>query len=396
MPTDNDITRTPPSGTPSFFSEVDIDISEFDQLCCQTPQATDFLFSAGIEENVPIYNGDKIRNEITRVLGAREIEREWCHCLNNGPGVFIVKQAYSDLDVLDSMTDVFRKIISDEISSGDSRGDHFGNNERIWNSFQKSFAEAAETAIDYYSNPILALAARCWLGPHYQMSAQVNIVKPGSGAQSPHRDYHLGFQSNDTIAEFPAHAQMMSQYLTLQGGIAHSDMPLESGPTLLLPYSHQYPMGYMAFRRPDFIELFESSKVQLPLEKGDAVFFNPAMFHGAGANSSTQDRIGNLVQISSAFGRTMETINHRKIIESAYPILLTQQQHDPIPEQVLNDILSAVAEGYSFPTNLDSDPPLEGNAPQSMHHLVQHALNENWPAPKFSQALNKLLERRRA
>jgi hypothetical protein len=67
-----------------------------------------------------------------------------------------------------------------------------------------------------------------------------------------------------------------------------------------------------------------------------------------------------------------------------------------IPEQLLNDILSAVAEGYSFPTNLDSDPPLEGTAPQSMHHLVQHALNESWPAPIFYQALNKLLERRRA
>ena len=59
----------------------------------------------------------------------------------------------------------------------------------------------------------------------------MNNVKPDSKAQSAHRDYHLGFQSPQTINQYPAHAQMMSQYLTLQGAIAHEDMPLEMGPT---------------------------------------------------------------------------------------------------------------------------------------------------------------------
>jgi ectoine hydroxylase-related dioxygenase (phytanoyl-CoA dioxygenase family) len=54
--------------------------------------------------------------------------------------------------------------------------------------------------------------------------------------------------------------------------------------------------------------------VQLPLDKGDMIFFSPALFHGAGSNQSQSDRIANLVQISSAFGRTMETVNTTRMV----------------------------------------------------------------------------------
>ena len=39
-------------------------------------------------------------------------------------------------------------------------------------------------------------------------------------------------------------------------------------------------------------ELFERRHVQLPLEAGDAVFFNPALYHGAGTNTSADIRRG--------------------------------------------------------------------------------------------------------
>ena len=54
-------------------------------------------------------------------------------------------------------------------------------------------------------------------------------------------------------------------------------MPVETGPTLYLPYSQTYELGYLAWRRPEFIEYFNRHRIQLPLHKGDAVFFNPAM-----------------------------------------------------------------------------------------------------------------------
>jgi ectoine hydroxylase-related dioxygenase (phytanoyl-CoA dioxygenase family) len=139
------------------------------------------------------------------------------------------------------------------------------------------------------------------------MTAQVNQVRPGGEAQQPHRDYHLGFQQGEFVAEFPIPAQILSQYLTLQGAVAHSDMPLASGPTRLLPFSHQYELGYMAYRQPEFVDYFNQHYVQLPLQKGDGLFFNPALFHAAGNNTTTDHvRTANLLQISSAFGVPME------------------------------------------------------------------------------------------
>jgi ectoine hydroxylase-related dioxygenase (phytanoyl-CoA dioxygenase family) len=90
----------------------------------------------------------------------------------------------------------------------------------------------------------------------------------------------------------------------MQGAVAHSDMPVETGPTMYLPHSQKYLPGYLAWRRPEFLEYFEANYVQLPLRLGDAVFFNPALFHAAGTNRTTDvRRMANLLQVSSAFGR---------------------------------------------------------------------------------------------
>ena len=74
--------------------------------------------------------------------------------------------------------------------------------------------------------------------------------------------------------------------MTLQGAIAHVDMPIESGPTHFLPYSQLYDAGYVASTDPSFIEYFEKHCVQSPISKGDAVFFSPGIFHGAGKNNT--------------------------------------------------------------------------------------------------------------
>ena len=76
-------------------------------------------------------------------------------------------------------------------------------------------------------------------------------------AQKPHRDYHFGFQENDVVSEFPISSQILSQFLTLQGAVAHTEMKIESGPTMFLPFSQQYSLGYMAWRETKFTKYFE-------------------------------------------------------------------------------------------------------------------------------------------
>jgi ectoine hydroxylase-related dioxygenase (phytanoyl-CoA dioxygenase family) len=184
---------------------------------------------------------------------------------------------------------------------------------------------------------------------------------------------------------------VLSQYLTLQGAVAHSDMPLETGPTQLLPFSQQYALGYLAWRREEFIDYFQQHAVQLPLDKGDLLFFNPALFHAAGTNRTPdRQRMANLLQISSAFGKPMEALDRDRMMLAVYPALLANPALDA------EAVIACTADGYSFPTNLDTDPPLKGLAPQTGQQLMQQALRERWPPADFAAAVAQMRAKRQA
>ena len=236
--------------------------------------------------------------------------------------------------------------------AGSAAGDHFGKpgaNDRIWNAAQKLALHAPDVFAEYYANDALAVVSQAWLGPRYQVTSQVNVVNPGGKQQVPHRDYHLGFVAPDDLAAYPAHLHRTSPVLTLQGAVAHCDMPIESGPTMLLPYSQRFLGGYIAFNRPEFIEFFAEHHVQVPLRNGDAVFFNPALYHGAGTNFSTDiRRMANLLQISSPFGRAMEALDRTAMVRAVYPALLAMKAAGRSHRE-LHNVVVATAEGYAVP-----------------------------------------------
>jgi ectoine hydroxylase-related dioxygenase (phytanoyl-CoA dioxygenase family) len=98
--------------------------------------------------------------------------------------------------------------------------------------------------------------------------------------------------------------------------VAHSDMPVINGPTQLLAFSQMFEEGYMAYRIPKFQEYFLEKYVSVALDKGDGSFFNPALFHAAGQYDSADiQRSANLLQISSAFGKPMETIDTYPLVK---------------------------------------------------------------------------------
>jgi ectoine hydroxylase-related dioxygenase (phytanoyl-CoA dioxygenase family) len=305
---------------------------------------------------------------------------------------------YPDPSLLDHVSTVFDSIIAKEKQS--SKGDHFaagGSNDRIWNSFSKHGLSDPQSFTQYYDNKWLARICSTWLGPAYRITAQVNVVNPGGIAQVCHRDYHLGFQTAEECAKFPAAMQVASQLLTLQGAVAHTDMPLASGPTRFLPFSQMCEEGFMAYRLPEFVEYFNDHYVSLLLEKGDGVFFNPALFHAAGANE-TEDfrRIANLLQISSAFGKTMESVDSVTLVEKCWEDLRKKAQVDGIGKEVLN-VVRAVGEGYPFPTNLDNRPPAPGGmAPESEQDVIVRGLREAWDSEKICRELRMMKDHSRA
>jgi ectoine hydroxylase-related dioxygenase (phytanoyl-CoA dioxygenase family) len=173
-------------------------------------------------------------------------------------------------------------------------------------------------------------------------------------------------------------------------------MPVESGPTKLLPFSQLFRPGYMAYRRPEFRDFFEAHCIQLPLARGDALFFNPALFHAAGENRSAAiQRMANLLQVSSAFGRAMEAVDREAICRQLYPVIREMRAAGRLDDAATDAAIAAAAEGYAFPTNLDSDPPVGGLAPETQAALFRRALAEDWPPADFAAALTAQSARRR-
>jgi ectoine hydroxylase-related dioxygenase (phytanoyl-CoA dioxygenase family) len=368
----------------SWFTTADCRLDDFRTVVEQKTDRSDYPYAADVESNVLLYAADVVR------APRREVTAELARALSSGPGIVVFKGAFAP-GVVDRATDIFFAMIAEQKAAGVAGGDHFakpGANDRVWGALDKFALRDPAAFADYYANDVLALISTAWLGPGYQVTSQINVVNPGGTAQVAHRDYHLGFMSAEQAQRYPAHAHLLTPALTLQGAVAHVDMPVETGPTLYLPHSQKYGPGYLAYHRPEFTAYFEQNYVQLPLEKGDAAFFNPALFHGAGTNLSADvRRMANLLQVSSAFGRAMETVDRTAMSLALYPVLSV------FPGNVHN-VVAASAEGYAFPTDLDHDQPIGGLAPQTQAELVLQALAEGWSPEAFADALRRQQERR--
>ena len=380
----------------------DCKVAELDAVLRTPANPADYPLASGVDMGVPQYDCAQLRQQMAAtsqpVLFQQQLMAEWSRVWSDGPGVLALQGLFADLAVVGAATAVFLRMIAAERLLG-AKADHFakpGANDRVWNALEKFCVEAPEVFAAYYGNELLALVCEAWLGPAYQMTSQINSVNPGGVAQMAHRDYHLGFLTAAQAARYPAPVHRLSPYLTLQGAVAHVDMPLHSGPTLYLPHSHKYLPGYLVAGQPEFQAYFDAHHVQLPLRKGDAVFFNPALMHAAGHNRSTDIcRMANLLQVSSAFGRAMESVDRQRMVQVLYPALRALQQAGAVTDAALACAVAACAEGYAFPTNLDRDPPLGGLAPESQQGLVLRALAEQWPAPQLNQALQQQADKKK-
>jgi ectoine hydroxylase-related dioxygenase (phytanoyl-CoA dioxygenase family) len=378
-----------------WIDEADLSLDDFRAQVLRNTDPADYPLAAAVRSNVPVYTAATIG-----ATDRRALQSELIRALADGPGVVIFEGAFP-AGVVDRASEAFFAIIDAQHGAGDAHGDHFGRpgaNDRIWNAAQKLALHAPQVFADYYANDALAVICQAWLGPRYQVTSQVNVVNPGGTQQVPHRDYHLGFVSAEQLAEYPAHLHRTSPVLTLQGAVAHCDMPVDSGPTMLLPFSQLFEGGYIAFNRQEFVEFFAEHHVQVPLAKGDAVFFNPALYHGAGSNISTGTsqirRIANLLQISSPFGRAMEALDRTAMVRAVYPALRGMKATGHPQRELLNAVV-ATAEGYAFPTNLDSDQPIGTLAPSSQVDTVLAALSDDMTAEQLDVALRDQDDRRK-
>ena len=275
------------------------------------------------------------------------------HHLSEGPGALIIRGAYSDNKLLDAIESVFYSRIAEE---GEQTKDHFskGTNKRLWNALNKLAEDAPELFAEYYGNQYLHLGCQAWLGPLYQITAQVNVVMPNGPPQIGHRDYHLGYFPPDIIRQMPKAIYSVSPWLTLQGAVVHCDVPIEMGPTKLLLGSQKDKLGYLTYRDDEEQNRFAREAIQVEFKKGDLVLFNPAIFHAAGGNSTDSPRMVNLLQVSSALAKPMEHLDFCELVKQVYPMLINLND-----EGLVERTIKTLVDAYPFPSNLDLDPPSE-------------------------------------
>ena len=79
----------------------------------------------------------------------------------------------------------------------------------------------------------------------------------------------------------------------------------------------------------------------------------------------------------------MESIDRAAMCKALSPVLA----QGILEGAALDAAIAATAEGYSFPTNLDNDPPLGGLAPETQNALFHRALAEGLSPEAFARAL---------
>ncbi|NCV50420.1 MAG: phytanoyl-CoA dioxygenase [Rhodobacterales bacterium] len=335
-----------------WLEEMDGDFGTFRTQVTAETNPRSVPLASQIEKQIPIYSGEAVRAASDQPSHRNALLTEWTKVFLSGAGIIVIRNGIENTAIVDRASEVFSQIIKSEKTDTLGGGDHFaqaGANDRIWNALEKHCLIDPHNFTEYYASDAIAMGAEA------------------------------------------------SPFLTLQGAVAHCDMPLESGPTKLLPFSQKFLEGYLVFEQEQYRDYFEANHIQLTLEKGDVLFFNPAVMHAAGDNVSADIyRMANLLQISSAFGRAMETVNRSKMSKAIFPVLKDFSNRKTLTNRQLNNAIHACAEGYSFPTNLDLDPPIGGLAPKSQSQIMKEALEQNLSTAQFTEILDQLHARQQS
>lgn len=90
------------------------------------------------------------------------------------------------------------------------------------------------------------------------------------------------------------------------------------------------------------------------------------------------------------------TVDRERMCKLLYPHALRAWQENRLSPAELYAAIAATAEGYSFPTNLDRDPPINGLAPETQAAFFRRALAEGVDEPAFADRLNQMSKARGA
>ncbi len=187
------------------------------------------------------------------------------------------------------------------------------------------------------------------------------------------------FNRIEQLERYPATCPSpLRRRLTLQGAIAHCDMPIESGPTQLLPYSQLYLPGYLAALLEDFRDYFEAAFRATAAGKGRHDLFQSRVVSRGG--DQPDDRTSRASPIcfrsAPAMAARSRSSTARASANACSPCSRKWRRRGGSTAREVEDVIAATGEGYPFPTDLDVDSPLSGLAPASQQDIMREALKQ--------------------
>jgi hypothetical protein len=91
----------------------------------------------------------------------------------------------------------------------------------------------------------------------------------------------------------------------------------------------------------------------------------------------------------------METMDRIAMSKAVYAVIADRRSQG-WPDAKVANAVTAAADGYAFPTNLDNDPPLDGLTPPSHAAIMAAALGDGDTADEFAGRVDALVARRRS
>ena len=174
-------------------------------------------------------------------------------------------------------------------------------------------------------------------------------------------------------------------------------MPVESGPTHV-PAALAEVRARLPRLAPAGVQrvLRASTTSSCRCDKGDAAFFNPALFHGAGHNRSADiRRMANLLQISSAFGRAMETVDRDGCANARLPGAAAAASGRCAADEQLRNVDRRRRRGLRVPDQPRPRPADRRARPPDPGRAAGPALAEGWEPTRLRKELGAYADRRR-
>ena len=349
-----------------WLSAADCSLDDFVAVVDRQTQLSDYPYADAVERNVLIY-GERLRATIGTPSGRRAVQTELMRALDDGPGIVVFKQAFGDLSVVDRATEAFLAQIAAEKAAGVAGGDHFakpGANDRVWGALDKLAVTRPR-------------GLRRVLRQRRHRTGQRGVARPGLPGHLTGQRGQPRWSGADRAPRLPPrlHGRRRSRPLPGAGApaLARAD-PAGRGRALRharrdrpdpLPAATRTSTSPATSRSTCPSSPSTSSRTTPSCRWRRATPRSstpPCSTARARTVSTTVRRMANLLQVSSPFGRAMESVDRVAMCRALFPVLL-EGKAAGASDRYLENIIAASAEGYAFPTNLDRDQPIGGIAP---------------------------------